>query len=125
MKSIVRNGLFFVMGFVSLIALTACQTNTRSTVKMVYPPVGTAPRTISSCRIACYSEDAKGSLYPAGNHIYVHGFVVVPGDYDKTNICRPVNAERPRHISGSAEFTTLCKLMVKSCGNHCWAGGDA
>lgn len=125
MRLSIKNSILLISCITGILALAACQSPFISPVGCV-SRVGTAPIIHTQrCMIACYSHDARHSLYPVGNDIYVNGIVSVPGHYDSQDICRPTNTPRPKYISNSVSFTALCGIMIKSCGNHCWAGGDA
>ncbi len=79
------------------------------------------------CQIACFSYDNAQALYPLsqpGKTIYVKGFMSVSGKRDAQNICRP-RGYGYVDISVLPEFKSACKIFVKSCGDHCWAGGNS
>jgi hypothetical protein len=87
-------------------------------------PTVNAFKGVPGCYIACYSHDAKKSIYPVGGDIYVMGQVRVAGQYSG-RVCQPQGFEN-KDISAAKEFKEICKKNLSDvCGqSNCWAGGD-
>jgi hypothetical protein len=76
------------------------------------------------CYVTAYSRNAKNSVYPVGDGIYVMGQVRFPGSYEG-RICKPANYDS-RDISAETQFKDLFaqKFPLACQDQKCWAGGD-